>query len=61
MVYIAATPEVGTDAFVGDTKELAEGLWVSPARADKLTGNQIYELVRIHHRRVTRWNGGGVR
>lgn len=46
MVYIAATPEGGTDAFVGDTEELAEGRWVSPAGADKLTGNQIYEPVR---------------
>jgi hypothetical protein len=54
MVYIAATPEGGTNAFVGDTEELAEGRWVSPAGADKLTGNQIYEPVRIHLRRVTR-------
>jgi hypothetical protein len=54
MVYIAATPAGGTDAFVGDTEELAEGRWVSPAGADKLTGNQIYEPVRIHLRRVTR-------
>jgi 8-oxo-dGTP diphosphatase len=61
MVYIAATPEGGTDAFVGDTEELAEVRWVSPAEADKLTGNQIYEPVRIHLRRVTRRNGGGVR
>jgi hypothetical protein len=44
----------GTNAFVGDTEELAEGRWVSPAGADKLTGNQIYEPVRIHLRRVTR-------
>jgi hypothetical protein len=46
--------EGGTDAFVGDTEELAKGRWVSPAGADKLTGNQIYEPVRTHLRRVTR-------
>lgn len=59
MVYIAATPEGGTDAFVGDTEELAEVRWVTPAEADKLTGNQIYEPVRAHLRRVTRRNVGG--
>lgn len=57
IVYIAATPEGGTDAFVGDAEELAEVRWVTPAEADKLTGNTIYEPVRAHLRRVTRRNG----
>lgn len=54
IVYIEATPQGGTDAFVGDTEELAEVRWVTPAEADKLTGNTIYEPVRVHLRRVTR-------
>jgi 8-oxo-dGTP diphosphatase len=57
VVYIAAMPEGGTDVFVGDTEELAEVRWVTPAEADKLTGNTIYEPVRVHLRRVTRRNG----
>lgn len=54
MVYIEATPEGGTDAFVGDAEELAEVRWVTPAEADKLTGNRIYEPVRTYLRRATR-------
>lgn len=54
VVYIAATPEGGTDVFVGDAEELAEVRWVSPAEADKLTGNTIYEPVRAHLRRRSR-------
>ena len=54
IVYIEASPKGGTDAFVGDTEELAEVRWVTPAEADKLTGNTIYEPVRVHLRRVTR-------
>jgi 8-oxo-dGTP diphosphatase len=54
MVYIAATPEGGTDAFVGDTDELAEVRWVTPAEADKLTAGTIYEPVRAYIRRRTR-------
>ena len=57
VVYIAATPEGGTDVFVGDTEELAEVRWVTPAEADKLTGNTIYEPVRAHLRRAARRNG----
>ena len=57
MVYIAATPKDGTDVFVGDTEELAEVRWVTPAEADKLTGNMIYEPVRAHLRRATRRGG----
>lgn len=56
IVYIAAAPQGGTDAFVGDTEELAEVRWVTPAEADKLTGNTIYEPVRAHLRRATRRN-----
>lgn len=54
VIYIAATPEGGTDVFVGDTEELAEVRWVTPAEADKLTGNTIYEPVRAHLRRAAR-------
>ena len=54
VVYIAATPQGGTDVFVGDTEELAEVRWVTPAEADKLTGNTIYEPVRTHLRRMAR-------
>jgi 8-oxo-dGTP pyrophosphatase MutT (NUDIX family) len=54
IVYIEAIPKGETDAFVGDTEELAEVRWVTPAEADKLTGNQIYEPVRVHLRRKTR-------
>jgi 8-oxo-dGTP pyrophosphatase MutT (NUDIX family) len=57
IVYIAATPQGGTDAFVGDTEELAEVRWVTPAEADKLTDNTIYEPVRVHLRRMARRNG----
>jgi 8-oxo-dGTP pyrophosphatase MutT (NUDIX family) len=56
IVYIEAAPQGGTDAFVGDTEELAEVRWVTPAEADKLTGNTIYEPVRVHLRRVARRN-----
>jgi 8-oxo-dGTP diphosphatase len=54
IVYIEASPKGGTDAFVGDTEELAEVRWVTPAEADKLTGNTIYEPVRLHLRRAAR-------
>jgi 8-oxo-dGTP diphosphatase len=36
MVYLAARPTHGTDAFVGDEEELAEVRWVSLAEADDL-------------------------
>lgn len=61
MVYIAATPEGATDAFVADTEELAEVRWVTPAEADKLTGNEIYEPVRAYLRRKLRRSVGGSR
>ena len=54
MVYIAAVPIGETDAFVGDTEELAEVRWVTPAEADKLTGGAIYQPVREYIRRKTR-------
>ena len=54
VVYIEATPQGGTDVFVGDTEELAEVRWITPAEADKLTGNTIYEPVRTHLRRMAR-------
>jgi 8-oxo-dGTP pyrophosphatase MutT (NUDIX family)/DNA-binding transcriptional regulator YhcF (GntR family) len=48
MVYMAARPTHGTDAFVGDDQELAEVRWVSLAQADELTGGTIFEPVRNH-------------
>ena len=36
MVYIAATPTHGTEAFVGDSEELAEVRWVGLAEAGEL-------------------------
>lgn len=52
MVYMAARPANGTDVFVGDSDELAEVKWVSPAEADELMGWQIYEPVREHLRQM---------
>jgi 8-oxo-dGTP diphosphatase len=48
MVYMAARPTHGTDAFVGDDQELAEVRWVTLAQADELMGGTIYEPVRDH-------------
>jgi 8-oxo-dGTP pyrophosphatase MutT (NUDIX family)/DNA-binding transcriptional regulator YhcF (GntR family) len=48
MVYMAARPTHGTDAFVGDDQELAEVRWVSLARADELMSGTIYGPVRDH-------------
>jgi 8-oxo-dGTP pyrophosphatase MutT (NUDIX family) len=48
MVYMAARPTHGTDAFVGDPEELAEVRWVSLAEADELMEGQIFEPVRQH-------------
>jgi 8-oxo-dGTP pyrophosphatase MutT (NUDIX family)/DNA-binding transcriptional regulator YhcF (GntR family) len=52
MVYMAATPVRGTDAFVGDEEELAEVRWVSLAHADELMGGMIFEPVYEHLRQV---------
>ena len=41
MVYMAARPTHGTDAFVGDAQELAEVRWVTLAQADELMGGTI--------------------
>ncbi len=48
MVYMAARPTHGTDAFVGDDQELAEVLWVNLAQADELMSGTIFEPVRNH-------------
>jgi len=48
MVYVAATPTRGTDAFAGDEEELAEVRWVSVAEADMLMGGTIFEPVLEH-------------
>jgi DNA-binding transcriptional regulator YhcF (GntR family)/8-oxo-dGTP pyrophosphatase MutT (NUDIX family) len=48
MVYMAARPTHGTDAFVGDAQELAEVRWVTLAQADELMGGTIHEPVRNH-------------
>ena len=48
MVYIAARPTHGTDAFVGDEDELAEIRWVDLREADELMGGMIFEPVRDH-------------
>jgi NADH pyrophosphatase NudC (nudix superfamily) len=52
MVYMAATPTHGTDAFVGDEDELAEVRWVSLAEADELMGGTIFEPVHEHLKRM---------
>jgi 8-oxo-dGTP pyrophosphatase MutT (NUDIX family) len=52
MVYMAARPTHGTDAFVGDPEELAEVRWVTPDQADELMGDTIYEPVRAHLRQM---------
>jgi 8-oxo-dGTP pyrophosphatase MutT (NUDIX family) len=54
MVYIAARPVGGIDAFVGDEDELAEVRWVSLAEADQLMGGTIFEPVYEHLGRVLR-------
>jgi len=46
MVYMAARPTHGTEAFVGDDQELAEVRWVSLAQADELMAGTIFEPVR---------------
>jgi 8-oxo-dGTP pyrophosphatase MutT (NUDIX family) len=57
MVYMAARPTHGTEAFVGDEDELAEVRWVSLAEADDLMSGMIFEPVR-RHLRYTLGNGG---
>jgi 8-oxo-dGTP pyrophosphatase MutT (NUDIX family) len=48
MVYMAARPTHGTDAFVGDEDELAEIRWVDLREADELMGGMIFEPVHDH-------------
>jgi len=52
IVYMAARPADGTDIFVGDTDELAEVRWVTPAEADELMDGKIFEPVREHLRQT---------
>jgi 8-oxo-dGTP pyrophosphatase MutT (NUDIX family)/DNA-binding transcriptional regulator YhcF (GntR family) len=56
MVYMAARPTHGTDAFVGDEQELAEVRWATLTEADELMGGMIFEPVRIHLKKAL---GGG--
>jgi 8-oxo-dGTP pyrophosphatase MutT (NUDIX family) len=58
MVYIAARPTHGTEAFVGDMQELAEVRWVSLAEADKLMGGQIFGPVRQHLQQIVNSGDG---
>lgn len=48
MIYLAARPTHGTDAFVGDKQELAEVRWVDLSQADELTGGTIFGPVRSY-------------
>jgi hypothetical protein len=48
MVYLAARPTHGTEAFVGDEQELAEVRWVDLAQADELMDGTIFEPVRSY-------------
>jgi 8-oxo-dGTP pyrophosphatase MutT (NUDIX family) len=57
MVYMAARPTHGTEAFVGDEDELAEVRWVSLSEADELMSGMIFEPVRRHLRYTLRTNG----
>jgi DNA-binding transcriptional regulator YhcF (GntR family)/8-oxo-dGTP pyrophosphatase MutT (NUDIX family) len=52
MVYMAATPTHGTEAFVGDEVELAEVRWVGLREAGELMGGTIFEPVRKHLRQT---------
>lgn len=58
MVYIAARPTHGIDAFVGDPDELTEVRWVSAEEADDIMGGAIFEPVRQHLRQTLRAEGG---
>jgi 8-oxo-dGTP diphosphatase len=49
MIYLSATPTLGTDVFVGDSDELTDVGWVSLAEADELMREYgMYEPVREH-------------
>jgi 8-oxo-dGTP pyrophosphatase MutT (NUDIX family) len=48
IVYLAAWPTHGTEAFVGDDQELAEVRWVDLAQADELMGGAMFEPVRSY-------------
>ena len=48
MIYVAARPTHGTNAFVGDEQELAEVRWVDLAQADELMGGAMFEPVHSY-------------
>ena len=48
MVYLAARPTHGTEAFVVDEQELAEVRWVDLAQADELMGGAMFEPVHSY-------------
>jgi 8-oxo-dGTP diphosphatase len=48
IIYLAACPTHGTEAFVGDEQELAEVRWVDLAQADELMGGAMFEPVRSY-------------
>ncbi len=56
VIYMAAAPTHGTDAFVADRDELAEVRWVSLDEADELLPG-MYEPVREHLARELREPG----
>lgn len=56
MIYLAARPTHGTDAFVGDEDELAEVRWVSLAEADELMAE--YGMFEPVHEYLQRKIGG---
>lgn len=53
MIYLAASPASGTDAFVGDEAELAEVRWLDLATADELLPG-MYQPVRAYLGRALR-------
>jgi 8-oxo-dGTP pyrophosphatase MutT (NUDIX family) len=48
MIYLAACPTHGTEAFVSDEQELAEVRWVDLDEADGLMGGAMFEPIRSY-------------